>query len=257
MKSETRSKILGLFLFIILVGWILYLSFSTEKRGLNEQIKEIKITGNSLLNENDYLSFAKLNNVRAYENITLHDIKSRIENHPYIQRADVEFSGNNQVHINLIEKKIKAVLVNDNEIFLSSDEFEILPLFPDTRISNLPMISNLDNDKLLKRNETLMTPGLIEAYKIIDTADLTDKDLSKNLSEINLRNGGDIILLFSGIKPPVILGKGNTAKKLVSFDQLLLGDNGENEMVMNSSYIDLRFNNEIFLGNYDKTGLTE
>ncbi len=87
---------------------------------------------------------------------------------------------------------------------------------------------------------------------------MTDEDLGKKLSEINLRNGRDIILLFSGLKPPVIFGKGNTSKKILSFDQLMSdADNSNKEIVMNSSYIDLRFDNEIFLGNYDKTGLTE
>ena len=67
----------------------------------------------------------------------------------------------------------------------------------------------------------------------------------------------DIILFISGIKPPVILGKGNIAKKIYSFNQLLEEGNSNKEIVMNSSYIDLRFNNEIFLGNYDNTGLSE
>ncbi len=91
----------------------------------------------------------------------------------------------------------------------------------------------------------------------MDAADLTGGGLSKTLSEINLRNGGDIILLFSGIKPPVILGKGNTTKKIYTFNQLVNNDDADKAMVMNSSYVDLRFNNEIFLGNYDKTDLTE
>ncbi len=248
---------LGLILFIILVGFMFYLSLNSERRGVNKQIKSIQITGNTLLNENDYLAFAKLNDTETYKDITLPVIKSRMEKHPYVEKAEVEFSGNNEVHINLIEKNIKAVLVSDNEIFLSTDDFEILPLMPNTKISNLPVVSNLNNDEFLKKNETLKTPGLVDAYKIIDAADLTDKELSNKLSEINLRNGGDIILLFSGLKPPVILGRGDTAKKLVSFDQLLSGDNYQKEMAMNSSYIDLRFDNEIFLGNYDKTGLTE
>jgi hypothetical protein len=162
------------------------------------------------------------------------------------------------VHIKLSEKAIKAVLVSDNQIFLASGEFEILPLFPGTKVSNLPVVTNLNKDFLLKKNEILKTQGLVEAYKIIDATDLTDEDLGKKLSEINLRNGRDIILLFSGLKPPVIFGKGNTTKKILSFDQLMSdADNSNKEIVMNSSYIDLRFDNEIFLGNYDKTGLTE
>ncbi len=258
MKSETRSKILGLILFVVLIGWILYLSVASERREPDQQIKSIIVTGNKLLNESDYLVFAKLNDQESYKGITLPVIKARMEKHPYINRADVEFSSDNEVHIKLSEKEIKAVIVSDNQLFLASSEFEILPLFPGTKVSDLPVVTNINKDFPLKKNEILKTQGLVEAYKIIDAADLTDEDLGKKLSEINLRNGGDIILLFSGLKPPVIFGKGNTSKKILSFDQLLNDEVDSNkEIVMNSSYIDLRFDNEIFLGNYDKTGLTE
>ncbi len=257
MKKETRSKILGLLLFAVLTGWILYLSFVVQRPEIDEQIKSITVTGNSLLNENDYLAFAKLNGSEISEDVTLPIIKSRLEKHPYIKRADVEFIGNNEVHINLNEKKIKAVLVSDNELFLATQNFEILPFIQNTKISNMPVVTNLSSDILLKKNEILKTPGLVEAYKIMDAAELTGGGLSKTLSEINLRKGGDIILLFSGIRPPVILGKGNTAEKMYAFNQLVNTDDADKAMVMNSSYVDLRFNNEIFLGNYDKTDLTE
>jgi cell division protein FtsQ len=242
---------------VLLIGWILYLSVTSERSKLAEDIIKIGVTGNHLLNENDYLAFAKLNNPEQLKDASLAIIKSRLEKHPYIKRANVEFSGNNEVHIDLIEKKVKAIILSENKLFLASDRFEILPFIPNTKIGDMPVITNFSHHALLRKNEILKTAGLIEAFKIMDAADLTDEELSKKLSEINLRNGGDIILLFSGIKPPVILGRGYTAKKILAFDQLLNTDDSNKEIVMNSSYIDLRFTNEIFLGNYDKTGLTE
>lgn len=257
MKSDTRTKILGLLLFIVLIGWILILSVTSERKELDKHINSISVTGNHLLNETEYLVFAKLNKSELLKDITLPVIKSRLEKHPYIKQANVEFSGNNEVHIDLIEKEIKAVIVSDNKLLLASDNFEILPLIPNTKISDMPVITNLNNDKLLQKDKILKIPGLVEAFKIMDAAELTNEELSKRLSEINMRNGGDIILLFSGIRPPVILGKGYTTEKILEFNQLLTEEDLNKEIVMNSSYIDLRFKNEIFLGNYDKTGLTE
>lgn len=257
MKKETGSKILSLLLFTVLTVWILYLSLAVHRPELDEQIKSFTVTGCNLLNENDYLAYAKLNVSELSDDITLPMIKSRLEKHPYIRRADVEFSGNNEVHINLNEKQIKAVLVSDNELFLATDYFEILPFVQNTKISGMPVVTNLSSDILLKKNEVLKTTGLVEAFKIMDAAEITGGGLSKTLSEINLRNGGDIILLFSGIKPPIILGKGSTAAKMYTFNQLVNSNDADKEMVMNSSYVDLRFSNEIFLGNFDKTDLTE
>ncbi|HKB86006.1 MAG TPA: FtsQ-type POTRA domain-containing protein, partial [Ignavibacteriaceae bacterium] len=175
MKGETRSKILGLLVFVILISWILYLSFSSERNEPGGKIKSISVTGNNLLNENDYLSFARLNN-GGLQNITLPVIKSRLEKHPYIKRADVEFSGDNQVHIKLNEKNIKAVLAGSNRLFLATDEFEILSFITDTKISDVPVVTNLSNDILIKNNEILKTPGLVDAFKIIDAEDLTNEE---------------------------------------------------------------------------------
>jgi cell division septal protein FtsQ len=257
MKSETRSKIIGLMVFIVLISWIFYMSFASNWKNHSDQIKTINITGNTMLSENDYLVFARLDSSDSYKNITLPIIKSRMEKHPYIRKAEVEFSGKGEVYINLIEKNIKAVVVNNNELFLATNEFEILRFLPNTKVTNVPVITNPSNDDFIKNNEVLKTPGLVQAFKIIDAENLSDENISKKLSEINLRNGGDILLSFTGIKPPVIFGRGNTAEKLLSFNQLINEKNAQNELAMNSTYIDLRFENEIFLGNSDKTGSTE
>ncbi len=160
MKTETRSKILGLLLFVILTVWIIYLSLSVQRPEIDEQIKSITITGNSLLNENDYLAYAKLNGNTIPEDVTLPIIKSRLEKHPYIKRADVEFSGNNEVHINLNEKRIKAVLVSDNKLFLATNNFEILPFIQNTKISNMPVVTNLSNDILYKGKRDIKNSGI-------------------------------------------------------------------------------------------------
>jgi cell division septal protein FtsQ len=257
LKSETSSKMLGLLLFVILCLWILYMSVTSQKTGLDQHIKKITVTGNTLLQENEYLTYARLNTGELLDDITLPVIKSRLEKHPYIYRADVEFSGDNEVHINLHEKYIKAVVASENVLFLATEDFEILPFIPNTNIPDKPVVTNLDNSDLLKTNEILKTSGLVDAFKIMDAANLTNEELAKKLSEINLRKGGDVILLISGMKPPVILGRGNIARKIYSFNQLLKADKSSEEIVMNSSYIDLRFKNEIFLGNIGNTGLAE
>ena len=135
---------------MILTVWILYLSFAVDRPELENQIKSITVTGNNLLNENDYLAYAKLTGSGLSGDVTLPIIKARLEKHPYINRADVEFSGNNEVHINLSEKKIKAVLVSDNKLFLAADNFEILPFIQNTKISNMPVVTNLSSDILIK-----------------------------------------------------------------------------------------------------------
>jgi hypothetical protein len=136
-----------------------------------------------------------------------------------------------------------------------TDQFELLPLFGNTKFNDLPIISNLPPGEAYKPLSKLNTDEIKQAFKIIDAAKLANEGILKRLSEINLRHGGDIILTFSGIKTPVIFGKNGAAKKLVYLD-IIWDDmvSGKN-LVENSEYIDLRFANEIYVGKSENTGM--
>ncbi len=218
----------------------------------------IEITGNNLLSETDYLTFSQLDNLKGYENVTLPLIKDRLEKHPYVVSADVELENQNKTKVILTEKKIMAVVLGGREPYFITVEFQILPLFTNTKFSDLPVISNPKKSDSLKPLEVFKDEDIIEAFKIIDAARLTNKNILKRLSEINLRNGGDIILSFSGVKPPVIYGKGEPAKKMVYLELMWEGIINGSSFTEESDYIDIRFANEIYVGsasNGTKTGL--
>lgn len=217
----------------------------------------IQITGNNLLSEGDYLSFTKLNDRSGYDEITLPVIKSRFESHPYVERADVEYLSGNIAKVVLTEKKIEAVLLYNGEPHFITEDFEILPVLPNTKFTDLPVISNPKIQKQLRPLSICVNDDLVQAFKIIEAAKLANENIAQKLSEINLRNGGEIILSFSGVKPPVLFGRGEAAKKMVYLDIMWNGIVEGNNLVENSDYIDLRFANEIYIGAAQKTGLSE
>jgi cell division septal protein FtsQ len=252
---ERNSKIIGVLIFIALMSGVLYLTIFVKK-GINKgEIKMIQITGNNLLGASDYLKFAKLDDPTKYSGLSLPVIYDRILKHPYVANADVEYDGVSEVNIEVVEKKIKAVVLSGEEPMFITDQFELLPLFGNTKFNDLPIISNLPPGEAYKPLSKLNTDEIKQAFKIIDAAKLANEGILKRLSEINLRHGGDIILTFSGIKTPVIFGKNGAAKKLVYLD-IIWDDmvSGKN-LVENSEYIDLRFANEIYVGKSENTGM--
>jgi hypothetical protein len=100
------------------------------------------------------------------------------------------------------------------------------------------------------------TEDLVQAFRIIEAINLSNKKLLRNLTEINLRNGGDIILGFSGINAPVLFGRGSEAEKILSLD-LLWNSIPAANLAEETNYIDLRFSNKIYLGSIHKAGLIE
>lgn len=255
--KENASKILGTVFFVLLISLLIFLIFFTKKNFDKKRVEIINIKGNSLLSQNDYLNYSKLGDNQDKSDLTLYLIKERLEHHPYIGKANVEFETNNKVNAEIVEKVIKAVVLRSNETLLISENFEILPLLQNTKFTDLPIISNPGNINNIKKNSFRKTADFIEAFKIIDAIEMTEKNMIKNLSEINLRNGGDIVLTFSGLDNPVIFGKKRAAEKAVYLQEIFRMINRKNLIAGNINYIDLRFNNEVFIGGLENTGFTE
>lgn len=254
---KNKSKILSTLFFIVLISCLIFLIFSSNKKTNHDEVKMIEVRGNKLLSESDYLKYTKLNDLSINNGLTLPDIKARFVKHPYLDNIDVEYAGNGLVKVFVTEKILTAVIIDNGEPYFITDKFQILPMLNDTQYSDLPVINNANVQDKITALSYCESDDIVEAFRIIEAAKLSSADLSKKLSEIDLRDGGEIILSFSGIKPPVIFGKGEEAKKMVYLDIMMDGMTDGNNLVDNSDYIDLRFANEIFLGNAEKTGLTE
>ena len=243
MERDTKIKFFGTGFFIVLLIGLGYLVYRSNEFKAAEVIEKVDVTGNNLLTENDYLSFVKLDDKSLLKGLTLSAIKSRFEKHPYVSRVDVKFVNEKEVEVFLTEKNIYGVIIKDPS-----------PVFI-TKISEIPVLSNVSESSKLKAFSRFRTDDILEAFKIIDAARFTNPKMLKNIAEINLRNGGDVLLTFSGLNFPVIFGRGNEAGKTVCLAAALSGYFNGNNLLEESSYLDLRFNNELYVGRMKKTEL--
>ena len=253
---KNYGKILGTILFILLISCILYLTFFSIKKINKGDIEMIEISGNNLLNENDYLVFTRLNDLSFNHNIPPRVIKDRFEKHPYISRVEVEENGN-KAKIIVSEKKIMAVILNNTEPYFLTEDFQVLPMFPDTKLADLPVIRNSSENYQIKPLNFIKNSDMIDAFKIIDAAKKTNMNIYKRISEIDLRKGGDIILNLTGIKTPIVFGRGEEARKMIYLEIMWNGILDRNSLIQESDYIDLRFANEVYVKQTDITGLSE
>lgn len=233
----------------------MYLSlFKYNEKG-KEEIKMINIQGNSLLSKETYIRFADLDDKTVYDDLNLNQIKKRIEEHPYVSKAEVKSDGRGNVDVKIKEKDIYAVLLNNGEPFFLTNNFELLKIYDYTNYSNIPVISNVRIAEKLNSTKVLRNEDIIEAFKIIDAAKITDIELANKLSEINLKYGGDVVLTFSGVDYPIVFGRGNESKKMIYLSLVWERLNKFNTDLKNTEYIDLRFSNEAYIGKKENTGL--
>ncbi|MCZ7608736.1 MAG: FtsQ-type POTRA domain-containing protein [Ignavibacterium sp.] len=254
MKKDF-GKLFSVILLSAIVALTAYLSLVTYSKKGKEDIKMINIFGNKLLNKDIYMQFANIDELSVYDNISLNIIKKRIEEHPYIAKAEVKSDGRGNVDVRIKEKDIYAILLTKAEPFFVTNDFELLRIMQHTTYSDIPVISNFRLSEKPVPQKLFKTEDIVEAFKIIDAAKITDTNLAKRISEINLKNGGDVVLTFSGVNYPVVFGRGNESKKMIYLSLVWERINNLKAAYQNTEYIDLRFNNEAYIGSRENTGL--
>ena len=88
---------------------------------------------------------------------------------------------------------------------------------------------------------------MLTASKILTGVKLLNQELFDDLSTIDMRDGGDIVLSFSFSDYPVVVGRGNEIKKMVYFNNLwsyLKGKQINNYL----NYVDLRYSGHVYFG---------
>lgn len=251
MAMTGKQKITSLIVMIAIICLLGYLSVGLKKTD-NYKIETLSLEGNAHLSKENYLGFANLTDRNKYKNITLQIIKDRIEKHPYVGKVEVRYDGNKKVSINIVEKKIESVLMISDAQYLLTDKLQVLPLLPETKKIDYPIIIN-PNDRNIKTLSVLKKNNdVLVASKIISGMKLLNPELHEGLSTVDMRNGGDVLLSFSFLDYPVIIGRDNEIKKIVYFNSLwtyLKGKEANNIM----EYVDLRYNGHVYLGIIQET----
>ncbi|MCX6151663.1 MAG: FtsQ-type POTRA domain-containing protein [Ignavibacteriales bacterium] len=247
---KTKGKITGILLFTALLLGVIYLSLFTDS-GVKNKIELIEVTGNNLLSRDSYLKFSKLNNIYDYKFLSLNLIKERFEKHPFVEKAEVKFKGKNEVLVELTEKKFEGIILKDSIQFLITENFQLIPIVSTIKNLDIPVITNPYLGKKLISFNILKDDETKAAFKIIETAKLVSSDLYSNLSEVNLRNGKDIILSFKGFDFQVIIGRGNEVAKVFYFKEIWNKIHNKQSSELAINYVDLRFEKLIYVGTAD------
>jgi len=235
---------------VIFLSAILVIVFSLSliiDSSKNEEIKSIELKGDYHLSQNDYLIFAKIENPDNYSPLTPRIVKDRLEKHPYIVKADVVLN-ENRLSIEIEEKKFESLIMFEGNEYLVSESSVIIPKLPNSEKIDYPIISNPSaSNKIREFEKATQNEDVKIGLKIISTLKIINPNLYKSLSEINLRNGKDILLQFSKFNSPVILGRNNEIEKIMYLEKLVQKFDQEHiNNVLN--YIDLRYSKYIYLG---------
>jgi cell division septal protein FtsQ len=241
----SKSNIISIIILVLLIGTIVGTAVSYPSKKNEKKISFISLDGDYHLLEKDYLEYAGLLDKENFPKLTLQIIRDRIIKHPYVQNADVAYS-ENKVLITIKEKNFESILMKGENQFLLTDKLHVIPLLTGTQKIDFPIIAepylknSIKEFISLKKNHDVLT-----AAQILTAVKLVNSKLHDNISSLNMKNGGEIELYLSSGDYPVIIGRGNEIKKIISFNSfwdVIEGKEYSNYL----EYVDLRYSNHLY-----------
>lgn len=239
-------RVISIIILLSMLSLVLYMSLAVDNIDKNP-ILVIELDGNMHLPKNIYLEYAKLDDRTIYSDLDISVIRDRIQKHPYVDKVELRQIGSN-LKVNITEKQIDAVLlVNDNQ-YLITDNSILLPVLEFTQKIDYPIISDPHLNGALEILKSIKHESdVITALKMLMCVKLLNPDLYESISEVNLREGKDIVMYLSNSEYPVVIGRNQEVRKVIYFSNLWGYIKGKKvDDIIN--YIDLRYKDKIFLG---------
>lgn len=238
--STSRKTKFGLFGLLVLALGLVVLA-NVWKSDL--KVKRVTIEGNRIVETAEIMQLIKVPKNSQLQDVDLMSVRRDILSHHFIKDVVVERDLPATLRVT-IQERIPLAIINAAEILYLDEDGVVLPHSVSKLLIDLPVLTGMQGEGRLSPGATLKQADIQEALKILASSKAVSKDLYHMISEVRLRNGGDIVLYTAERGVPVIFGRGEIASKLVRLEAFW------NEVVReqgseNLQYVDLRFEDQV------------
>lgn len=239
MSANRKLKFGFIGLLLLAVGLIV----SANLWKSNLKVKRVTIEGNRIVETAEITQLIKVPKNSQLQDVDLAAVRRDILSHHFIKDAVVERDLPATLKVT-VKERVPLAIINSAEILYLDDDGVVLPHSMSKQLFDLPVLTGMPDGLVLTPGTIIKHPDIQEALQILATSKLVNKELSHLLSEVRLRNGGDIVLYAAEWGVPIIFGRGEIANKLVrleSFWNSVVRERGSD----NLQYVDLRFDDQV------------
>jgi len=238
--NESKPKI---FPVLMLIALAVCLGFGANAWKSSLKITQVKIDGNRIVNTNEIMQLTQVHIGAPLYKANLTAIQRNVMSHHYIKDALIERNLPNSIHIRIFER-VPIAMVNLSEPLYLDEDGVILPKSVSYKVFDLPMISGISGKDPLVLGSTLAQPVEIEALQLLAVLRTVNRPLYHNISEIQIRNGEDIVIYSAEGGVPIIFGYGDLPSKLIRLE-VFWNDIVRTRGVQYLQYVDLRYQDQI------------
>ena len=238
---KTARKLTIGFAALLLTGVMLIAGANLWKGELI--VRRVTVAGNNVVMANEILQLAHIETGAKLYDLDLMRIQKDVLSHYFLKEVVVERDLPSTVRITVVERSPLA-MISGGELRYLDPEGVVLPHSVSGELFDLPLISGIPSGLSTNVGSVLRHPDIEEALNILTTAKHVGNDLFHLVSEIRLRNGGDLVFYTAEAGIPILFGRGNAASKLVrllTFWESVVRERGPSSL----QYIDLRFEDQV------------
>ena len=216
------------------------------------KVRRVAVEGNRIVETPEILQLVKIAKDAQLHEVDLMAVRKNVLSHYFIKDAVVERDLPATIKITIKERSPLAI-VNAQEVLYLDEDGVVLPHSISKALFDLPILSGVPGTMTLKPGMTLKNADVQEALEILATSKLLGKELYYMISEVRLRDGGDIVLYAAEWGVPIIMGKVNIPNKLVRLETFwseVVRQQGSERL----QYVDLRFDDQIVVRWNQKKG---
>jgi cell division protein FtsQ len=207
------------------------------------KVSRVTLEGNRIVEANELFQLAHVKNGTLIYDIDLIGIQKNLLSHCYVKEAIVERNLPSTIQLTVVERKPIAMLNRAETIYLD-EEGVILPHSLSKALFDLPVLTGIQIKASQPYGSVLDNQEVKEALVLLKTAKLVNNEMYHLISEIQVRNGNDMVLYAAEGGVPIIMGEGNVPDKLVrleAFWKEVIHERG----IQYLQYVDLRYSDQV------------
>ncbi len=207
------------------------------------KVAHVMLTGNRIVDANELFQLANVRHGSLIYDIDLKEIQKNLLSHYYIKDAIVERNLPSTIQLT-VEERTPIALVNRPDAVYLDEDGVILPHSVSKALFDLPILTGVRLGPSMTYGSVVQDSDAREALQILTAARLVSSELYHLISEIQIRNGHDVVMYTAEGGVPVIFGEGNVADKLVRLDAFW-NDVIRARGLQSLQYVDLRYDDQV------------
>ena len=226
---------------LALLGYGIY-RLSTHLIGNSDMfiLKKIEVDGNQFIESGDIIRHASLQPGNKIFQIPVQEVSNRVLKNPYLKGVSISRALPSTLIISVQEREPVAYLI-DRKIYMIDQQGIILLKKSGMSIKNLPLITGLTVQRLLKDRRPLL-----DALKLLELINEIDPNLVQFISEVHIdaNQPPQLYMVRGGAK--VIIGKEKFSERIFVLSEFVKTTSFLNQ-IETVKKIDLTFNGRVIV----------